>query len=130
MRAGLRPVVLGEHTAHDILVDLDAEYKSELLGDPPAAESGFRRFISMMAAVSSGAGPFGPGLPRHFGENSSRYLRCTSVRWKPVIVEGLSTMAERSRRAGRIKPVQRPAMTRSIGRRFGALVRDRLRINS
>jgi len=38
-----------------------------------------------------------------------------------VIVEGLSTMAERSRRAGRIKPVQRPAMTRSIGRRFGAL---------
>ena len=39
LRAGLRPVALGEHTAHDILVDLDAEDKSELLGDPPAAKS-------------------------------------------------------------------------------------------
>jgi hypothetical protein len=38
-RAGLRPVALGEHTAHDILVDLDTEYKGELLSDPPAAKS-------------------------------------------------------------------------------------------
>jgi len=33
------PVAPGEHTAHDILVDLDAEHKSELLDDPPAAKS-------------------------------------------------------------------------------------------
>ena len=39
MRAGPRPAVLGEHTAHDILVDLDAEYESELLSDPLAAKS-------------------------------------------------------------------------------------------
>jgi hypothetical protein len=31
--------VLGEYTAHDIFVDLDSEYKGELLSDPAAAES-------------------------------------------------------------------------------------------
>jgi hypothetical protein len=39
LRAGLRPVAPGEHTAHDIFVDLDSEYKGELLSDPAAAES-------------------------------------------------------------------------------------------
>ena len=45
-------------------------------------------------------------------------------------VDGLSTMAERSKRPGRISPAQRLAMMRSMGRRFGALTRDRFRINS
>ena len=91
---------------------------------------GFLCFISTMAVISSGAGPLGPGLPRRFGENKSRNLRFTKARWNPMMVDGLSTMADRSRREGRIKAAQRPAMTRSIGRRFGALARDRLRINS
>lgn len=43
--------------------------------------------------------------------------------------DGFSTMAERSRRTGRIRPAQRLAMIRSIGRRFGALARDRFRIS-
>ena len=47
-----------------------------------------------------------------------------------MCVDGLSTMAERSKRAGRIRPAQRLAMMRSIGRRFGALPRDRFKINS
>jgi hypothetical protein len=32
-------MVLGEHTAHDVLVDLEAEYKRELLSDPSVAET-------------------------------------------------------------------------------------------
>ena len=83
-----------------------------------------------MAVISARAGPLGPGFRCCLGVNSKRYLRFTKARWNAMIVEGSSTMAERSRRAARIKPVQRPAMTRSIGRRFGALARDRLRINS
>lgn len=102
----------------------------ELLRDPPATESRFLCFISTMAAISSAAGRLGPGFPRRFGENSSRYLRFTSARWKAMMVDGLSTMAERSRRVERIRPAQNPPMTRSIGRRFGVLTRDRLRINS
>jgi hypothetical protein len=45
-------------------------------------------------------------------------------------VDGFSTIAERSSRPGRIRPAQRLAMMRSMGRRFGALARDRFIINS
>lgn len=91
---------------------------------------GFRRFISTIAAISSGLGPFGPDFRRRLGVKSKRYLRFTKARWSAMSVDGLSTMAERSRRAGRIRPAQRLAMTRSSRRRFGALARDRLRISS
>lgn len=39
-------------------------------------------------------------------------------------------MAERSKRAGCIRPAHRLAMMRSIGRRCGALTRDRFKIKS
>ena len=81
----------------------------------------FRRFISRIAAISSGLGPFGPGFRRHLGAKSTRYLRFTKARWNAMSVDGFSTMAERSRRAGRIRLAQRLAMMRSMGRRFGAL---------
>lgn len=45
-------------------------------------------------------------------------------------VDGFSAMAERSKRAGRIRPAHRLAMMRSTDRRFGALARDRFNINS
>ncbi len=51
-----------------------------------------------MAALSSGEGPFGPGLPRRFGENSCRYLRFTHAAWKASRVEGRSTTAMRINR--------------------------------
>src|SRR5437868_11782045 len=91
---------------------------------------GFRRFISTMAEISAAPGPFGPGLRRCFGVKSKRYFRFTKARLNAMRVEGLSTMAARSSRVGRIRPAQRLAMMRSIGRRFGALARDRIRTNS
>ncbi len=91
---------------------------------------GLRRLVSTMAAMSSGEGPFGPGLPRLFGENNCRYLRFTNDAWKPRRVEGFSTTAMRSNRPGRMKSVHRPAMTRSIGRRLGARSWPRFRITN
>jgi hypothetical protein len=70
------------------------------------------------------------GFRRRLGANSKRYLRFTKARWNAISVDGFSTMADRSSRAGRISPTQRLAMMRSIGRTFGALARDRFRINS
>ncbi len=46
-----------------------------------------------MAATRSGDGPFGPGLPRRFGEKSCRYFRFTNAEWKARRVEGFSTLA-------------------------------------
>jgi hypothetical protein len=43
---------------------------------------------------------------------------------------GFSTMLELTSRAGCTKLAQSPAMTRSMGRRFGARSRERLRIRS
>ena len=37
-------VVLREHTAHDFVVDLDAERMKDLLGDAQIAELGITRF--------------------------------------------------------------------------------------
>jgi transposase len=48
----------------DILVDLNAKGVRDLLGDAHAADHGFRRLSSRMAAMSSAARPLGPGLRR------------------------------------------------------------------
>jgi hypothetical protein len=42
--------------------------------------TGLRFFMSTTARIKSAVGPFGPGLIFCFGENSSRYLRCTNAR--------------------------------------------------
>jgi hypothetical protein len=66
-----RPTVFGEHPAHDVLVDLDTEYKVDLLRGAPVPNRGFRRFISTIAAISSGLGPFGDASCRP----AARYSR-------------------------------------------------------
>ena len=49
MRSGIAgPIVLREHAADSIFVDLDAEGMNELLGDAHTANLGLRRFISTM----------------------------------------------------------------------------------
>ena len=72
----------------------------------------------------------GPGLPRVFGVNNSRYLRFTKSRWILRIVEGLRIIAAPNKRAGRIKIAQKPTIYRSLGRRSGARFLDRLSISS
>ena len=66
-----------------------------------------------MAATNSRDGPLGPGRPRRVGEHSTRYLRVRKCRWKSRIVDGLSTMAERTTRVGRMKSEHTPARSRS-----------------
>jgi len=55
--ARLRPVVLGEHAAHDVLVDVDAEDQGNLLGDPPAAEAWVSLFYLDNGAAQLRRGP-------------------------------------------------------------------------
>jgi hypothetical protein len=119
-----------QNTANYVLVDLDAEGQSDCWAIRGQPQLGFRRFISTTASMSSLSGPFGPGLCRHFGENSNRYFRFLSALWKYSKVVGLRTMAERKRRDGRTKNAHRPAMMRSAARSLGARFRPRFKISS
>ena len=75
-------------------------------------------------------GPLGPGLPLRWEEKSRRYFRFLRAWWRLKRVEGLRTMAERIRRAGRMRRAHKPATRRSEVRRFGDRCRERLRIRS
>ena len=78
VRAPSRSTVFGGHPPHHILVDLDTEYEGDLLAMRRQPKRGFRRFISIIAAISSGVGPFGPCF-RRLGAKSNRYLRFTNA---------------------------------------------------
>jgi hypothetical protein len=58
----------GEHMAHHSVVALNAEGTGDVLRDARTIEAG-------MAAMSSGAGPWGPGLRRK-EEEKSRWYGC------------------------------------------------------
>ena len=90
---------------------------------------GLRRFMSTMASTSALDGPWGP-VRRRVGENSQRYLRVRRARWNSRIVDGLSTIAERITRAGRMNSAHTPARIRSDAQRFGARCRERFRMSS
>ena len=91
---------------------------------------GLSSFIWTMASMSSWLGPLGPGFPLRLEEKSRRYFRFFRAWWRLKRVEGFSTMAERIRRAGRIRRAHQPAMRRSEVRRWGDRCRERLRIRS
>ena len=90
---------------------------------------GLRRFMSTMASTSAWDGPWGP-VRRRVGENSQRYWRVRRARWNSRIVDGLSTIAERITRAGRMNSAHTPARIRSDAQRFGARCRERFRMSS
>src|SRR5208283_6184533 len=80
---------------------------------------GLRCFIWTTASRSSLLGPFGPGLPLRWEEKSRRYLRFLRAWWRLKRVEGFRTMAERIRRAGRMRKAHKPATRRSEVSRWG-----------
>src|SRR6266581_5037868 len=88
---------------------------------------GLRRFISMMAAMSSAEGPLGPGLRRcDEEEKSRRYLRSTKALWNLNRVAGLTSAPSFGIRRGLMNSVVSPSTNRSIEVRFGARGRERL----
>src|SRR5438128_5383473 len=91
---------------------------------------GLRCFIWTTASRNSLLGPFGPGQPLRWDEKSRRYFRFLKAWWRLKRVEGLRTMAERIRRAGRMRREHKPATRRSEVQRFGDRCRERLRIKS
>jgi hypothetical protein len=54
---------------------------------------GRRNRISGYNGIKSAVGPFGPGFTFCFGQNNSRYLRCTMARWKCKKVDGSKAIA-------------------------------------
>jgi hypothetical protein len=59
-----------------------------------APNLGLRRFISMIVAISAGAGPFRPGLRRgDEAENGSRYFLSASALWNFNNVAGVDERA-------------------------------------
>src|SRR2546425_2614423 len=86
--------------------------------------------MSTTAEMTSWLGPFGPGFVGTLDEKSRRYFRVVSARWRLKSVEGLSTIAERISRPGRMRSAHTPATMRSERQRLGERLRDRLRISS
>src|SRR5947208_2955411 len=80
--------------------------------------------------MSALLGPFGPGLRLRLDEKSRRYFRFLRAWWRLNRVEGFSTIAERTRRAGLMRRAHKPATRRSEVRRFGDRALERLRIKS
>ena len=116
---GCRSIVRSEHSAHHVLVDVDRKGERDLLCDPRTSPTwGCAGFMSTMASTSALDGPWGP-VRRRVGENSQRYLRVRRARWNSRIVDGLSTIAERITRAGRMNSAHTPARIRSDAQRFG-----------
>jgi hypothetical protein len=91
-------------------------------------QAGLRCFIGTTTSMSSLLGPFGPGLPPHWDEKSSRYFRFLRAWWRLKRVEGFRTIAERIRRAGRTRRAHKPATRRSEVSRMGERCHERLRI--
>ena len=91
---------------------------------------GFRRLVSTIALMSSLDGPLGPGFRLRRCEKRTRYFLFLRAWWRFNRVEGFSTIAERIRRAGFMNKEHNPATKRSQTRRFGARLRERLRISS
>src|SRR5215470_11661676 len=82
---------------------------------------GFRRFISTIAAMSSGEGPLGPGLRRRPREEKSRwYFRSTKALWNLDSVAGLISAPSFDIRCGCTNCMVRPSTKRSKAERLGA----------
>ena len=74
--------MLGQHEAHDILVEVHAEGVGDLLGDAQIAEPGIASFHLHDRRDECRDGPLGPGLRRaDVVENRSRYFRSTNDLW-------------------------------------------------
>ena len=129
-RVGGRSRVRSEHSAHHVLVDVDRKGARDRLCDPRTAPPGVAPLhVDEGILTSALDGPWGP-VRRRVGENSQRYLRVRRARWNSRIVDGLSTIAERITRAGRMNSAHTPARIRSDAQRFGARCRERFRMSS
>jgi len=113
-----------------ILINSGSEREIDLIRDMWRSPAWIALFHLDNGANQIGRRTFGPGLVFCFGENSSRYLRCTSARWKFNSVDGLNAIATRWSRFGLIQSEHNPAVRRSRMWRFGARRRERLRINN
>jgi len=125
-----RPVVTGEHAPNDVLVDLDAEGPSDLLGDAHAAEARVAPLHLDDGRDEFRRRAFGTGSAATRRGREEQYLRSTNALWNLSSVAGLTSAPSFGSRPGRINRVASPSTTRSTEVRFGARCRERLLMSS
>ncbi len=130
--AGVRSwwVISGQDASDNVLIHGNAESQGKLLSDSRTTPGGIMLFHVDNGVDEFPGRPFGPGLRRRFCENNMQYFRLLSARWRFNRVEGFRTIADRIRRAGRMKRAHNPATKRSNARSFGARSWVRIRIGS
>jgi hypothetical protein len=97
---------------------------SAIWGQP---QVGLRCFISTTERIKSAGGRFGLGFVFCFGENSSRYLRWTSARWKFSNVDGSKAIATREKTRfdpKRTESGDKPIQNAQIGRTPTGMIKD------
>ena len=126
------PVVLREHAANDIFVDLDAEGMRDLLGDAHTAEPGIAALQLDDRRDEFRGRTFGTGFAATATreEKSRRYFRSTKALWNLNSVAGLMSAPSFGIRRGLTNSVVSPSTKRSSVVRFGARCRERLLIRS
>jgi hypothetical protein len=109
----------GENPANNVFVDEDVKSQGYLLRNASTAPSGIALPHLDHRVDEFFAGPFGPGLPLRFDEKSRPYFWFLRAWWMLKRVEVFSTMAERIRRAGRMRRAHKPTTRRSEKHRLG-----------
>ena len=92
---GIWPVMGGKDALDYIFIDIVPNAVLICWAIRGQPNRGLCRLCSTMAWMSSGEGPFGPGLPFRPAEYSRRYFRCLSRQWNFNSVEGRIITAAR-----------------------------------
>src|SRR5437773_18369 len=125
-----RSVVTGENPSNHVFVDGDVESQGHLLSNSRTAPGGIALLHLDNGFQEFFVGSFGAGPTPALGGEEQAILSVPQSLVEAQGVEGLRTMAERIRRAGRMRRAHKPATRRSEVRRFGDRCRERLRIKS
>jgi hypothetical protein len=117
-----RMVMLGEHAAYAVLVNLNAEGAWPVCwASRTQPNVGLRCAPSTIAAVGSVDRPFGPGLRRLAEEEMiRRYFRSTNALWNFCGVVGLRITDRLGMRCGLMNRVVSSSANESSELRFGA----------
>src|SRR5262249_39763823 len=119
-------IVLREHAADDVFVDIDAKGTRNLLCDAGAANTGIAALELDDCVDEVLRWPFWAGAPMTSRGESHRYLRFLSASWNLNKVLGFRTTASLENRFAGTNSDPRPKMKRSNEFRFGARRRARL----
>src|SRR5215469_11691975 len=119
-----------QNTANHIFIDRDAQSQGDLLGNAGGAPVGIPPFHFDNGADEFFLRSLWARPTSTLRREQHAVLALLSRLWKYSRVESFNTMAEPTRRAGRMNRVHKPVMIRSAARSLGARLRPRFKISS